>query len=61
MKTAIVNGASGNPGQAVVKKLMRDILRLEQASQIIMCRINSPKDKFEEVVVDLMSGDDSQR
>jgi NAD(P)-dependent dehydrogenase (short-subunit alcohol dehydrogenase family) len=62
MKVAIVTGASGNMGQAVVKKF------LEEGYYVIGTIIPNdtvpmdfPADKFEKVVVDLMNEDDSQK
>jgi NAD(P)-dependent dehydrogenase (short-subunit alcohol dehydrogenase family) len=62
MKTAIVTGASGNLGQAVVKKFIDEgyfvigtILNNDPVA------INFPADKFEKIVVDLMSEDDAQK
>ncbi len=61
-KTAIVTGASGNLGQAVVKKFIAEgyfvvgtIVPNDPVS------IDFPVDKFEKVVVDLMNEDDSQK
>ncbi len=62
MKKAIVTGASGNMGQAVIKKF------IDQGYYVIGTVIpNDPvlmdfsPDKFEKVIVDLMSEDDSQK
>ena len=62
MKTAIVTGASGNMGQAVVKKF------IDQGFKVIGTVIPNdpvamdfPADKFEKIVVDLMSEDASQK
>lgn len=62
MKTAIVTGASGNMGQAVVKKF------IEQGYKVIgtvvpndPVSLDFPTDKFEKFVVDLMNEDDSQK
>jgi len=62
MKTAIVTGASGNMGQAVVKKF------IEEGYKVIGTIIpndpvpmNFPQDKFDKVVVDLMNEDDSAK
>jgi NAD(P)-dependent dehydrogenase (short-subunit alcohol dehydrogenase family) len=61
-KTAIVTGASGNLGQAVVKKFIAEgyfvvgtIIPNDPVS------IDFPADKFEKVLVDLMNEDDSQK
>lgn len=62
MKTAIVTGASGNMGQAVVKKLTDEGLYV--IGTVIPndpVTMNFPADKFEKVVVDLSSEDDSQK
>ena len=62
MKTAIVTGASGNMGQAVVKRF------IDEGYQVVGTVIPNdpaildfPADKFEKVVVDLMSEDDSEQ
>jgi NAD(P)-dependent dehydrogenase (short-subunit alcohol dehydrogenase family) len=62
MKTAIVTGASGNMGQAVVKKF------IDEGYKVIGTVIPNdpvpmdfPADKFEKVVVDLMSEEASQQ
>ena len=62
MKTAIVTGASGNMGQAVVKKF------IEEGYKVVGTVIPNdpvpmdfPADKFEKLVVDLMNEDDSSR
>jgi NAD(P)-dependent dehydrogenase (short-subunit alcohol dehydrogenase family) len=62
MKAAIVTGASGNMGQAVVKKF------IDEGYYVIGTVIPNdpvpmdfPSDKFEKVVVDLTSEDDSQK
>ncbi len=62
MKSAIVTGASGNMGQAVVKKFI-------EAGYFVVGTVipndpvamNFPADKFEKVVVDLTNEDDSQK
>ena len=62
MKTAIVTGASGNMGQAVVKKFIDEGYKV--IGTVIPndpVPIDFPADRFEKVVVDLMSEDDSQR
>lgn len=62
MKTAIITGASGNMGQAVVKKFINEgyyvIGTVIPNDPIAM---DFPPDKFEKVVVDLMNEDDSQK
>jgi NAD(P)-dependent dehydrogenase (short-subunit alcohol dehydrogenase family) len=62
MKTAIVTGASGNMGQAVIKKF------IDEGYKVIGTIIPDdpvpmglPADKFEKVVVDLMNEDDSAK
>ena len=62
MKTAIVTGASGNLGQAVIKKF------IEEGYNIIGTIIpndpvpmNFPAEKLEKAVVDLMNEDDSSK
>jgi len=62
MKTAIVTGASGNMGQAVVKKF------IDQGFKVIGTVIPNdpvamdfPADKFEKLVVDLMNEDAAQQ
>src|SRR6188474_1585662 len=62
MKTAIVTGASGNMGQAVIKKF------IDEGFKVIGTVIPNdpvpmdfPKDKLDKVVVDLMNEDDSAK
>ena len=62
MKTAIVTGASGNMGQAVIKKF------IEEGYKVIGTVIPNdpvpmdfPEDKLEKMVVDLMNEDDSAK
>jgi NAD(P)-dependent dehydrogenase (short-subunit alcohol dehydrogenase family) len=62
MKTAIVTGASGNLGRAVVKKF------IDEGYSVIgtvipndTTPINFPADKFEKVIVDLMSEESTQK
>jgi len=60
MKTAIVTGASGNMGQAVVKKFIDEGYKV--IGTIIpndLVPMDFPPDSFEKVVVDLMNEDDS--
>ena len=62
MKTAIVTGASGNMGQAVVKKFIHEGYYV--IGTIIPndpVTFNFPEDRFEKVVVDLMNEDDSRK
>ena len=62
MKVAIVTGASGNMGQAVVKKFIDEgnfvVGTIIPNDSVAM---DFPSDKFEKVVVDLMNEDDSQK
>ena len=62
MKTAIITGASGNMGQAVVKKL------IDEGYNVIGTIIPNdpipmdfPADRLEKIVVDLMNEDDSAK
>ena len=62
MKTAIVTGASGNMGQAVVKKFIDEGYKV--VGTIIPndpAPMDFPEDKLEKVIVDLMNEDDSQK
>ncbi len=62
MKTAIVTGASGNMGQAVVEKFIHEGYYV--IGTIIPndpVTLNFPEDKFEKVIVDLANEDDSQK
>ncbi len=62
MKTAIVTGASGNMGQAVVKKFIDEGYKV--IGTVIPndpVPVDFPADKFEKVVVDLMSENDSAK
>ena len=62
MKTAIVTGASGNMGQAVVKKLTAEgffVIGTVIPNDHVTMKF--PADKFEKVVVDLSNEDDSQK
>src|SRR6186997_2005908 len=62
MKTAIVTGASGNLGQAVVKKFIDEGYKV--IGTVIpndTSSVNFPADRFEKVVVDLMSEDDAAK
>ncbi|MEO8111257.1 MAG: SDR family NAD(P)-dependent oxidoreductase [Ginsengibacter sp.] len=61
MKTAIITGASGNMGQAVVKKFIAEgyfVIGTVIPNDTIA--MNFPPDKFEKIVVDLADEDDSQ-
>ena len=62
MKTAIVTGASGNLGQAVVKKFIDEgyfVVGTIVPNDPIP--IDFPADKFKKIVVDLMNEDDAQK
>ena len=62
MKIAIVTGASGNLGQAVIKKLISEGYKV--VGTIIPndpVKLDFPPDQFEKVVVDLMSEEDAQK
>ncbi|MGE5107665.1 MAG: SDR family NAD(P)-dependent oxidoreductase [Sphingobacteriales bacterium] len=62
MKTAIVTGASGNMGQAVIKKFIDEGYKV--IGTVIPndpVQLNFPADKFEGVVVDLMNEEDSAK
>lgn len=62
MKTAIVTGASGNMGQAVVKKFIGEGYKV--IGTVIPndpVPMDFPEDKLEKVVVDLMNEDDSAK
>lgn len=62
MKTAIITGASGNLGQEVVKKFIGEGYNV--VGTVIPndpVPMDFPADRFEKVVVDLMSEDDSQK
>jgi NAD(P)-dependent dehydrogenase (short-subunit alcohol dehydrogenase family) len=62
MKVAIVTGASGNLGQAVVKKFIAEgyfvVGTIVPNDPIVL---NFPTDSFEKIVVDLMSEENSQK
>lgn len=59
---AIVTGASGNLGQAVVKKFIDEgYFVVGTVIPNDPVPLNFPADKFEKVIVDLMSEDDSQK
>jgi len=62
MKTAIITGASGNMGQAVIKKFIDEGFKV--IGTIIPndpVPMDFPEDKLEKVVVDLMNEDDSAK
>jgi NAD(P)-dependent dehydrogenase (short-subunit alcohol dehydrogenase family) len=62
MKTAIVTGASGNMGQAVIKKFIDEGYKV--IGTIIPndpVPIDFPEDKLDKVVVDLMNEEDSAK
>ncbi|MBC7828996.1 MAG: SDR family NAD(P)-dependent oxidoreductase [Chitinophagaceae bacterium] len=62
MKTVVITGASGNLGQAVIKKF------IDEGDKVIGTVIpndpvpmNYPLEQFEKVIVDLMNEDDAQK
>ena len=60
MKTAIVTGASGNMGQAVIRKFVKEgyhVVGTAVPNDPVAIDIDDPK--FEKVIVDLMNEDDS--
>jgi NAD(P)-dependent dehydrogenase (short-subunit alcohol dehydrogenase family) len=62
MKTALVTGASGNLGQEVIRKFISEgynVVGTIIPNDPVTIEINS--DRFEKVVADLMSEDDSQK
>jgi NAD(P)-dependent dehydrogenase (short-subunit alcohol dehydrogenase family) len=62
MKTAIVTGASGNLGQAVVKKFIDEgyfVVGTIVPNDPV--QIDFPADKFKKIAVDLMNEDDAQK
>jgi len=60
MKTAIVTGATGNMGQAVVKKFIdEDYLVIGTAVPGDATQLDFPADKFEKIIVDLGDEDAS--
>jgi len=62
MKTAIVTGASGNLGQAVVKKFIGEGYKV--IGTVIPndpAPMDFPADRFEKTIVDLLSEDDSRK
>jgi NAD(P)-dependent dehydrogenase (short-subunit alcohol dehydrogenase family) len=62
MKTAIVTGASGNLGQAVINKFIGEGYRV--IGTVVpndLVPINFPAENFEKIVVDLMNEDDAQK
>lgn len=62
MKTAIVTGASGNMGQAVIKKFIDEGYRVVgTAIPNDPVPVDFPSGKFEKIIVDLMNEDDSQK
>ena len=67
MKTAIVTGASGNMGQAVIKKFIDEGYKVigtiipDDPVPLDPIAIGFPEDKFEKVIVDLLSEDDSAK
>jgi len=67
MKTAVVTGASGNMGQAVVKKFIDEGYKVigtmipNDPVPMDPIAIGFPADKLDKVVVDLMNEDDSAK
>lgn len=62
MKTAIVTGASGNLGQAVVKKFIDEGYKvIGTISPSDTAQLNFPSGQFEAVPVDLANEDDTQQ
>ncbi len=62
MKTVIVTGASGNLGQAVIKKFITaDYKVIGTVIPNDPTPIDFPPDQFEKVVIDLMDEDSSQK
>ncbi|MBI1782714.1 MAG: SDR family NAD(P)-dependent oxidoreductase [Sphingobacteriales bacterium] len=62
MKTAIVTGASGNMGQAVVQKFIDEgYFVVGTVIPNDPVKLDFPADKFEAVIVDLMNEDDSAK
>lgn len=62
MKTAIVTGASGNLGQAVVKKFIEEgyrVIGTTEPNDPIAVKISSPN--YEEIVVDLRNEDNTAK
>jgi NAD(P)-dependent dehydrogenase (short-subunit alcohol dehydrogenase family) len=61
-KTAIVTGASGNLGQAIVKKFITEgYLVIGTVIPNDSVPFNYPTDSFEKITVDLLSEEDSQK
>src|SRR4030095_10995373 len=67
MKTAIVTGASGNMGQAVVKKFIAEGYKVigtiipNDPVPMDPIALGFPAESFEKVVVDLMNEEDSEK
>jgi len=62
MKTAIVTGASGNLGQAVIKKFIDEgyfVIGTVVPNDPVL--VDFPADKFKKIAVDLMSEDEAQK
>jgi len=62
MKTAIITGASGNMGQAVIKKFIDEGFKV--IGTVIpndLVPMDFPTDKLDKAVVDLMNEDDSEK
>jgi NAD(P)-dependent dehydrogenase (short-subunit alcohol dehydrogenase family) len=62
MKTAIVTGATGNLGQAIVKKFITEGYKvIGTSTSNDTTQLDVPADQFEKVVVDLMNEDDASK
>ena len=62
MKTVVITGASGNLGQAVVKKFIDEgyfVVGTIVPNDTV--QMDFPEDKFKKIVVDLMNEDDAQK
>ena len=62
MKTAIITGASGNLGQAVVKKFVKEGYKaIGTVTSTDTTPPEIPAAQFEKIVVDLLNEEDSQK
>jgi NAD(P)-dependent dehydrogenase (short-subunit alcohol dehydrogenase family) len=62
MKTAIVTGATGNLGQAIVKKFITEGYKvIGTSTSNDTTQLDVPAEQFEKVVVDLMNEDDASK
>jgi NAD(P)-dependent dehydrogenase (short-subunit alcohol dehydrogenase family) len=62
MKTAIITGASGNLGQAVVKKFINEGYKvIGTVTSTDMTRYELPPAQFEKIAIDLLSEEDCQK